>query len=74
MNLSCTHRPHVHGSGQASRAAQALQDGPQVEAPVEQVLHEGELAVRVLFEVEGVEGPGQGSLKEGLQNALRSEH
>ncbi len=48
-------------SGQASRSAQELQDRAQGEAPTEQVLHEGEIAVRVLLEGEGVERPGQGS-------------
>jgi hypothetical protein len=63
MNLGRTNLPRIHGSGRASRAAQARQDGAWVEAPVEQVLHEGEVAVRVLLEVEGVEGPGQGSFQ-----------
>jgi hypothetical protein len=41
------------------RAEQAVQDGPQVVAPVEEKLHLGEVAVGVFGELDGVVRVGE---------------
>jgi hypothetical protein len=59
MNLSRPNGPKSARPGLRSGAGQALEDGPQVEAAIEQVPHLREGSMTVLAEPEGMVGAGQ---------------